>query len=227
MTRRASSRRESSASPLEARGGFPDFHAGVRARRERGPTDASARDDAPAAHRPVRRGARGSKLFVLPAARLAPRALPRPRGSGGGCSRGAGGSGLVRRLRASGGPAQLRRFVLEPDAGVLRLDLPQTKQLGRAHRRARRRVRGSLGPRVEHRARIDRRRSGACSVRRWWPTGDRRRLSVGESRPHAAGESCARSSLTGSAIRACPISSPDGSSGRAVWRRAPTKAATS
>ena len=161
-------------SPLEERGSLPDFHAGVRARHERGLTEASARDDHPP-RTALCVEARAGRLFVfLPpvshlehyldlvaAVEVAAEALKLPVSLEG--------------YEPPEDP-RLRRFLLEPDAGVLRLDLPRDKQLGRAAGCAQRRVRGSMGARLEHGARVDRRRA-APSVRRWWPTDDRRRLS--------------------------------------------------
>jgi uncharacterized protein (DUF2126 family) len=111
-------------SPLEERGSLPDFHAGVCARHERGLSEASTRDD-----RPPRTAVcvqpRAGRLFVfLPpvshlehyldlvaAVEVAAEALKLP-------------------LSLEGYPPpedpRLRRVLLEPDAGVLRLDLPET-----------------------------------------------------------------------------------------------------
>ena len=111
-------------SPLEERGRLPDFHAGVRARRERRLTEQSTRDDHPP-RTALCVEARAGGLFVfLPpvshlehyldlvaAVEVAAEALKLP-------------------VSLEGYPPpedpRLRRFLLEPDAGVLRLDLPQT-----------------------------------------------------------------------------------------------------
>jgi uncharacterized protein (DUF2126 family) len=111
-------------SPLEERGRLPDFHAGVRARHERGVTEASARDDHPP-RTALCVEARAGRLFVFlpPVSHLehyldlvavvevAAEALKLP-------------------LSLEGYPPpedpRLRRVLLEPDAGVLRLDLPET-----------------------------------------------------------------------------------------------------
>ena len=111
-------------SPLEQRGRLPDFHAGVRARHERGLTEPSTRDDHPP-RTALCVEARAGRLFVfLPpvshlehyldlvaAVEVAAEALKLP-------------------VSLEGYPPpedpRLRRFLLEPDAGVLRLDLPET-----------------------------------------------------------------------------------------------------
>jgi uncharacterized protein (DUF2126 family) len=111
-------------SPLEQRGSLPDFHAGVRARHERGLTEASRRDEHPP-RTALCVEARAGRLFVfLPpvshlehyldlvaAVEVAAEALKLP-------------------LSLEGYPPpedpRLRRVLLEPDAGVLRLDLPET-----------------------------------------------------------------------------------------------------
>jgi len=111
-------------SPLEARGSLPDFHAGVRARHERGLTEPSTRDDHPP-RTALCVEARAGGLFVfLPpvsdlehylelvaAVEVAAEALK-----------------VTVSLEGYPPPEdpRLRRVLLEPDAGVLRLDLPET-----------------------------------------------------------------------------------------------------
>jgi uncharacterized protein (DUF2126 family)/transglutaminase-like putative cysteine protease len=110
--------------PFEERGKLPDFHAGVRSRHDRGPTEPSTRDG-----RPPRTAlcveARAGELFVfLPpvshlehylelvaAVEVAAEALKLPVSLEG--------------YEPPEDP-RLRRFLLEPDAGVLRLNLPET-----------------------------------------------------------------------------------------------------
>jgi uncharacterized protein (DUF2126 family) len=111
-------------SPFEARGSLPDFHAGVRARHGRGPSAASTRDDHPprtALCVEARPG--GLSVFLPPVSNLehylelvaavdvAAEAMAVP-------------------ITLEGYPPpedpRLRRILLEPDAGVVRLDLPET-----------------------------------------------------------------------------------------------------
>ena len=161
-------------SPLEARGSLPDFHAGVRARDERGLTEASARDDHPP-RTALCVEARAGGLFVfLPpvshlehyldlvaAAQVAAEALKVPV--------------LLEGYEPPEDP-RLRRVLLEPDAGVLRLDLPETNNWHEWPERAQRRVRGSLGFRSEHGARVGRRRTAAS-------VGGGGRLTIGGVSP--------------------------------------------
>jgi uncharacterized protein (DUF2126 family) len=111
-------------SPFEARRSLPDFHAAVRARHERGLTEPSTRDDHPP-RTALCVEARAGGLFVfLPpvshlehylelvaAVEVAAEALKVP-------------------VSLEGYPPpedpRLRRVLLEPDAGVLRLHLPAT-----------------------------------------------------------------------------------------------------
>jgi uncharacterized protein (DUF2126 family) len=111
-------------SPFEERGSLPDFHAGVRARHERDLTEASRRDDHPP-RTALCVEARAGRMFVfLPpvshlehyldlvaAVEVAAEALKLPVSLEG--------------YEPPEDP-RLRRILLEPDAGVLRLDLPQT-----------------------------------------------------------------------------------------------------
>jgi uncharacterized protein (DUF2126 family) len=115
-------------SPFEERENLPDFHAGVRARHERAVTEASRRDDHPP-RTAVCVEARAGQLFVfLPpvshlehyldlvaAVEVAAETLKVPVSLEG--------------YEPPEDP-RLRRIVLEPDAGVLRLDLPQTNNWG-------------------------------------------------------------------------------------------------
>jgi uncharacterized protein (DUF2126 family) len=111
-------------SPLEERGPIPDFHASVRARHELGPNEASTRDDHPPRTAMCVEQRDGQVWVFLPpvshlehylelvaAVEVAAEALK-----------------LSVRLEGYLPPEdpRLRRILLEPDAGVLRLDLPET-----------------------------------------------------------------------------------------------------
>lgn len=111
-------------SPLEARGGLPDFHADVRARLERGSTQASTRDDHPP-RTALCVEARAGRLFVfLPPVSHLEHYLDLV------AAVEVSAEALKLDVSLEGYPPpedpRLRRFWIEPDAGVLRLDLPET-----------------------------------------------------------------------------------------------------
>ena len=111
-------------SPLEARGRLPDFHAGVRARREGRMTAQSTRDDHPP-RTALCVEARAGGLFVfLPPVSHLEHYLDLV------ATVEVAAEALKLSVSLEGYPPpedpRLRRILLEPDAGVLRLDLPQT-----------------------------------------------------------------------------------------------------
>jgi uncharacterized protein (DUF2126 family) len=110
--------------PFEERGRLPDFHAGARSRHDRGPTEPSTRDDRPPRTALCVEGRAGELFVFLPPVSHLEHYLELVAA----VEVGAEALNLPVSLEGYEPPEdpRLRRFLLEPEAGVLRLDLPET-----------------------------------------------------------------------------------------------------